>query len=132
MRTLVLSTFIVVLVSVASATVSAQAVRRVTFSKGATSTVLSGTLNSYKGSARYKIRVRRGQTLTTASIGDSHPVTITIKEPSGSFSDEDMDLSCHSRHTVNPTTAGDYTIIVTECQKADPWRGKFKVRVNVN
>ena len=43
----------------------------------------------------------------------------------------DLAANCNNEHRVRPTAAGDYTITVTECKKADRWRGRFRLRVGV-
>lgn len=92
---------------------------------------VSGTLNSYRSRRVYVIRVREGQTLKTEQVGDSpRRITIFVKGPSGDDVG-DSDASCNNRREISPTEAGDYTIEVVECQKADPWRGRFTFRVTV-
>jgi hypothetical protein len=110
---------------------SAQAQTRVKFRRGAVSANVSGTLNSYKSKRLYVIRVREGQTLRTEQIGRAvRPITIFIMDPAGEGVG-DSDASCNNRREISPTTAGDYTIEIVECQKADPWRGRFTFRVTV-
>ena len=103
---------------------------RINFAKGADSTVVSGSLNGYKQTKNYRIRVHAGQTLKTEQVGDRHDITIFIQGPS----DEDVgdsDASCNNRRDITPTVAGDYKIQVVECRKADPWKGSFRFRVTV-
>ena len=77
------------------------------------------------------IRVRDGQTLSTEQVGkNARPVTIYIRDAAGSDVG-DSDASCNNRREISPTVAGDYFIDVVECQKADPWRGRFTFRVTV-
>jgi hypothetical protein len=109
----------------------ADAQTRIRFRRGAVRADVSGTLNSFRGKRTYVIRVREGQTLSTRQIGGAtRPITISIKNPSGSYVG-DSDASCNSRSEITPTVAGDYVIEVVECQKADPWRGSFTFRVTV-
>jgi hypothetical protein len=103
--------------------------QRITFKKGATSAVVSGTLDGYKDKRRFVIRVRAGQTITTEQISGK-PISIWIKDPSGEEAG-DMDMSCHNRREITPTVAGDYALEVVECQKADRWHGPFKFRIRV-
>jgi hypothetical protein len=109
---------------------AAQQPTRITFARRATTAVASGTLNGYRSSKTYVIRVREGQTLRTEQFGDRHDITIYIKNPSGE-NVGDSDASCNNRREITPTEAGDYKIRVVECQKADPWRGTFRFRVTV-
>ena len=125
---LVLSIAIVTCLGYAGA--SAQNATRINFARGARSAVVTGSLRGYRDFRTYIIRVRKGQKMTTQSIG-SHHITIDIKAPPGSSYDPDLAADCHDRHTVEPTSAGDYRIRVVECQKADAYRGKFSFRVRV-
>jgi hypothetical protein len=64
-------------------------------------------------------------------VGDSpRRITIFVKDPNGNDIG-DSDASCNNRREISPTEAGDYTIEVVECRKADPWRGRFTFRVAV-
>ena len=104
---------------------------RIRFARGAIRKDVSGTLNNHQSVRTYVIRVREGQTMQTQQIGGStRPVTISIKDPAGN-SVGDADASCNDRKEITPTTAGDYTIEVIECPKADAWRGRFTFRVTV-
>lgn len=110
---------------------NAQKPTRVTFKRGARSAVVSGTLNGFKSARQYVVRVRAGQRLTTEPIGDANPVSIWITSPDGSSFGDDLDLSCHARREVFPAARGDYILKVMQCQKADPWKGRFRFRVSV-
>ena len=107
-----------------------QAQKRIEFARGATSTVVTGSLSSYNDKRIFVIKVRRGQTLTTESIGKNY-ITVDIKPPRGARYDADLSANCHDDHRVRPTAPGDYIITVTECRKADRWRGRFRLRVGV-
>jgi hypothetical protein len=110
---------------------SAQSLVRIKFPRGATRANVSGTLSGYRSKRAYVIRVRAGQTLRTEQVSrDSHPITIYIKDP---FVRPvgDSDASCNNRREITPTIAGDYRIEVVECQKADPWRGRFRFEITV-
>ena len=109
----------------------AQTKARIKFRRGAVHADVSGTLNSFKNKRTYLIKVRAGQTLHTEQIGkSSRPITIFIKDPNGDAVG-DSDASCNNRREISPTEAGDYKIEVLECQKADPWHGRFTFRVTV-
>ena len=109
---------------------AASAQTRVTFARGATTKVVTGQMSGFKSERVYLIRVRQGQTLKVEQMGRSNPVSIYIEDPSGEDA-TDMDLSCHSTHRISPTARGDYRITVTECKKADPWRGAYRIRFTV-
>ena len=108
---------------------SAQRPTRITFAHGATTKVVSGTLNGYRSHQTYVIRVKKGQTLTTEAV--KNYITIGVEAPPGSTYEQDMAADCHDKNEVSPTARGDYKITVTECRKADHWRGTFKFRVTV-
>ncbi len=122
---------IAIAISIVFSTIAFGQNTRITFKPGATSKVVSGTLSSYKSQRTFVIKVKKGQTLTTDNDGDN-AVTIGIDAPKGSTYEQDMAADCHSHNEVNPTAAGDYKITVTECQKADPWKGTFKFKVTVH
>ena len=114
-----------------SVTTFAQNAARIKFRKGATSAIVSSSLRNYAGKKVFVIRVRAGQTLKIKQIkseNSAHYVTLSIKSPSGEDV-SDSDASCNSQKEITPTAAGDYVITVTECQKADAWRGRFKLKV---
>lgn len=113
--------------------VFAQKTTRLKFARGATVLTASGRLNGYKDSRVFLVRLRKGQTLETEQIknqNSSHYITVALKAPSGEDAG-DSDASCNNRKTVAPTQAGDYRITVFECQKADPWRGAFRLKIKV-
>ena len=113
----------------------ARPVKRITFKKGATKTVVTGYLKGYKDEQVYLIKVRAGQVLRVEAEG----LTVSIRSPKGETFFK-SDLSCHSdaetteeysnrRKGSNKTVAGDYKIIVNECLKADSFKGSFKLKV---
>jgi hypothetical protein len=107
--------------------------KRITFKRGARTAVVTGNLNGYQGKTVFVIRVRRGQTLSTEQIkpdASNRYITVSIKAPNGQTVG-DSDASCNNRKEISPTRAGDYRIEVYECQKADPWRGSFRLKVRV-
>jgi hypothetical protein len=105
-----------------------QSAKRITFKRGARSAVVTGNLYSYAGKKVYVIRVRAGQVIRTEQVGTGRSITIAVLDPRGEIA-ADSDASCNNRKESEPTIAGDYKIIVTECMKADPWRGSFKFKV---
>lgn len=107
--------------------------QRITFKRGARAATVTGNLYSYKSRRVFVIRVRRGQTLRVEQIkpdASLRYVTVAITAPNGEDV-TDSDASCNNRKRVSPTRAGDYRIEVYECQKADPWRGRFRLKVRV-
>lgn len=130
MKKFVFVTFAVVILTMGAVSVSAQKTTRITFKRGARSAVVTGTLNGFRGHRSFVIRVRAGQTMTTENIGTNY-ITLAIAGPPGSNYEQDMAADCHDRNEISPTDAGDYKITVTECEKADPWKGTFKFRIKV-
>ena len=128
MKKLILIAFAIATLSICSAAISAQ-VTRINFARGATSKVVTGTLNDWKSHRTYVIRVKKGQTLTTEAVKNF--ITIGVEAPAGSTYEQDMAADCHDKNDVSPTARGDYRITVTECKKAVRWRGTFKFRVTV-
>lgn len=123
----------IVVLFILSTALFAQSATRVTFRRGATLAIVSGKLNDYKSQKVFVIKVLSGQTLHTEQIKSENStryITVSIKSPSGADA-TDSDASCNNRKEVAPTEAGDYTITVYECRKADAWRGKFNLKVSV-
>ena len=128
MKTVFLISLIAFAIGIFAGSSSAQT--RINFARGATSAVVSGTLKGYKDHKTYVIRVRKGQSLSTESIGKNH-ITIIVKAPPGSHFEQDMAADCHDQNDVSPTVSGEYRLTVTECLKADAYRGRFSFRVHV-
>ena len=128
MKKLILIAFAIATLSICSAAISAQ-VTRISFARGATSKVVTGTLSGWKSHRTYVIRVKKGQTLTTEAVKNF--ITVGVEAPPGSTYEQDMAADCHDKNDVSPTARGDYRITVTECKKAVRWRGTFKFRVTV-
>ncbi|HVE58545.1 MAG TPA: hypothetical protein VNB22_17055 [Pyrinomonadaceae bacterium] len=108
--------------------------QRITFKRGAKQATVTGNLNSYRGKKVFVIRVRRGQTLSTEQVkpdASNRYITVSIKAPNGGIVG-DSDASCNNRKEISPTRSGDYRIEVYECQKADAWRGTFRLKVRVD
>ena len=112
-------------------TIAAQT--RINFRRGATTAIVTGRLNGFRDKKVFVIKVRRGQTLRTEqdkSDSSTHYVTVGVETPKGREAG-DYDASCNNRKEITPTTAGNYILTVTECRKADAWRGNFKLSVTV-
>ncbi|MEO8073546.1 MAG: hypothetical protein ABI686_09885 [Acidobacteriota bacterium] len=106
---------------------------KVEFETGATSKVVTGDLNDFNDSKSFLINVKEDQTLRTEQIKDknsSEYITVAISDPAGKYVG-DSDASCNNRKEIKPTVAGDYQITVTECKKADSWRGEFKLKISI-
>jgi hypothetical protein len=104
---------------------------RIKFAKGAVSVTVTGKLADFDSEKSYVIGVGKGQTMTVEQVkAGNKRVTLGITAPNGEDA-SDMDLSCNSSKKVSPTMAGDYTINVRECMKADPWKGSYSLKVTV-
>lgn len=117
----------------ASAIVFAQKPTRVNFSRNSTTAIVSGILRNYRDKKVFFIRVRRNQTLDTEQVKSENStryITVSITNPSGADVG-DSDASCNNRKEIAPTRAGEYKITVYECQKADAWRGRFRLKIRV-
>lgn len=101
--------------------------KRISFPKGATETTFTWTMNGFDDEQVVLINTRAGQELRIEDVG-SNPVTLSVCDPDGQNVD-DYDLSCHGRFKLDKTKKGDYTVFVTECKKADPWKGSYKLKV---
>lgn len=125
MNKLLLIAFTLLVMSTAA---SAQKPTTIKFARGTHHSIVTGTLTGYKSSRTYTIRVGEGQTITTENVGKNY-ISISIEPPKGSTYDQDLAADCHDKNEVTPTVAGVYKITVTECGKADPWKGTFKFKV---
>ena len=125
--------FILSILTVSQAAAFSRPVKRIKFPRGATAVKIVGSLNGYKDRQIYRIRVRAGQTIETGDArndSSTHYITVFVNDPNGEGIG-DGDASCGSHREVPTTVAGDYRIEVVECQKADAWRGNFKLSVKV-
>jgi hypothetical protein len=118
---------IVSILIILSSTVFAKPATRIKFAKGATKVVVNGKLSGYKGLEKYVVRLRAGQRL---QISSDKYITLSVSAPNG---EDVMDraANCNGTADISPTVAGDYKIEVTECLKADPWKGNFKLTLKV-
>ena len=104
----------------------------VKFQAGAASEIVTGTLTGYTDSKSFLISVKPGQTLSTEQIKEENStayVTVVISDSSGKYLG-DSDASCNNRKAIKVTAAAEYRITVTECTKAEPWSGQFKLKVS--
>lgn len=127
-KTLSIAAAVVVVFTITAASAAAQT--RITFKRGATSAVVTGYLRGYKDHKTFVIHVRKGQVLHTSYVG-AHHISVFIEGPRGSGYEQDMAADCHSENEIDPTARGDYILDVWECKKADPFRGRFRLRVTV-
>jgi hypothetical protein len=111
-----------------STTVFARPVKRIKLPKGKTEITVTGKLNGFKDSQTYLINLRDDQTFTVESVGDNR-ITIFVYDSSGENLN-DLAADCHDNFSLPKTKKGDYKIVVTECKKADPWKGTFKFKVS--
>ena len=105
----------------------------VKFEAGATSTIVTGDLTDYVDSESFLVSVKSGQTLNTEQIKEKDSneyITVVISDSTGKYVG-DSDASCNNRKEIKPTVEGVYRVTVTECTKADQWRGKFKLKISV-
>lgn len=118
---------ILLILLVFSTATFARPIKRITFSKGAIKVSTKANLSGYKDSQTFVIRLRKGQKMT---LNASRSVSLFITAPNGEDV-SDMDLSCHSRQTIENTVAGDYKIKAVQCGKADEWKGSFQLNITV-
>ena len=112
----------------ASTEATAQKPTEIKFARGTHQSIVTGKLTGYKASRTYTIRVGQSQTITTENAGKKS-ITISIEAPAGSTYEQDMAADCHDKNEVTPTVAGTYKITVTQCTKAELWKGTFKFKV---
>lgn len=107
-------------------------VRRVSFVAGADHAVITGNLSGFDDAQYFVVNAAKGQTMTVEQLDQQGGgrVSLYVTAPNGGDAN-DMDLSCHSSANVSPTAAGDYAIKVVECQKADPWKGVYGIKVTI-
>jgi hypothetical protein len=100
--------------------------QRITFKRGATIANVSGYLKNYKSSKAFVVRLRKGQRL---KVSADKSITLTILNPSGEDI-IDRAANCNGEADYVVDKSGDYKIEVVECQKADAWRGTFRLKVS--
>lgn len=128
MKKLLFATFAFFVLSICSTEVFAQKPTAIKFARGTHHSIVTGTLSGYDSSRTYTIRVGKGQMITTENVGKNY-ITISIEAPPGSEYEQDMAADCHDKNEVTPTVDGVYKITVTQCGKADEWKGTFKFKV---
>lgn len=104
---------------------------RITFEKGAVSAQVDGKLTGFEDENEFVIDVAAGQTMTVKkATDDMEMITIQVMSPLGEQV-ADMQANCNGNHTIDLKTSGDYSIIVTQCMKADEWNNDYKLDVTV-
>ncbi len=108
-----------------------QKTTHIKFAGDATKAVATGRLNGYRSkSVVFVVRVKARQTLRVEQLilsKSTHYITFSITDPSGRDA-TDSEANCNNRKKIENTSPGDYRIKVTECSKADEWRGSFKIK----
>lgn len=101
------------------------------FARGAVTATVTGNFTGFDSQQTYSIAVRKGQTMNVEQVNPGNRrTTIWITDPKGADA-SDADLSCNNKKRVSPTLAGTYLIKVSECMKADPWKGSYTLKVTV-
>lgn len=101
------------------------------FARGTISATVTGKLAGFDSEQSYSIVVGKGQTMTVEQLNAGNKrTTLWLTDPKGEDV-SDADLSCNNKKKVSPTIAGTYTIKVIECMKADPWKGRYTLKVTV-
>jgi hypothetical protein len=118
---------VVSILIVLSASVFAKPATRIKFAKGATKVIVNGKLSSYKDLEKYVVRLRAGQRM---QISGNRYITLSVFAPNGEDV-TDRAANCNGTADISPTVAGDYKIEVTECLKADAWKGNYKLTLKV-
>ena len=104
---------------------------RITFEKGAVSAQVSGNLAGFDDENVFVIDVAEGQVMTVKkATDDAEFISLAIINPFGD-NVTDMDAGCNGNKTNDITQSGDYSIVVTQCMKADPWNNDYKLDVTV-
>lgn len=113
------------------ANANASKVEPIKFAKGATSAIVTGKLSGFDDEKTYSIAVGKGQAMSVEQVnpGDKR-TSIWLTDPKGGDA-SDADLSCNNKKQVKPTLAGTYIIKVSECMKADPWKGIYAIKVTM-
>ena len=108
---------------------ASQAAERIKFARNAVSKTVTGTLSSYNSQRVYIIALQAGQRFDIQPVSNRHPITVSVVDPTGESID-DWGADCHSTHSSTTEYTGDYKIYVTECAKADPWKGSFTINIS--
>lgn len=104
---------------------------RIKFARGASSAIVMGNLSGFEDEKSYVLAVGKSQSMTVEQVNnDANYTTVGVIAPNGEEAG-DMVANCNNHREIPKTSAGDYTIRVTECMKADPWKGSFKLKVTV-
>jgi len=99
--------------------------QRIVFKKGAVQALVTGTLKS-KEEKCYLANARSGQHMKVEILGDG-PTRGTVKFPSGEGEGQPGGLIFDDELKES----GDFRICVEESQMANPWSGKFALKVYI-
>jgi hypothetical protein len=115
-----------VLASISVAAQSEKAAQRIVFARGATTARATGYLRGLRDSASFVLRASAGQHMRVeiAARGATHcgvfyPSGRGEVHPGGVVFDDTIDET------------GDYKIVVSESQMAEPWHGNFTVKIEI-
>lgn len=104
---------------------------RIQFEAGAVSAQVPGNLAGFDDENEFVIDVAEGQVMSVRkSVKDKERISVQIISPIGE-NVTDMDAGCNGDKTVNIGMSGDYSILVTQCLKADPWNSDYVLDVTV-
>ncbi|HPY39431.1 MAG TPA: hypothetical protein PLM98_02840 [Thiolinea sp.] len=101
------------------------------FTHGASSATVTNDFLGFDEEHQYSVAVSKGQSMMVEQINPGEKrTTIWLTDPKGGDA-SDADLSCNNKKQVKPTLAGTYLIKVSECMKADPWKGSYTLKITV-
>ena len=99
---------------------------RIKFKRGATSATAQGWLTKPSDEAYFVLNARAGQHMRV-TINGKGATRGTVIFPSGKADGQPGGLIFDDRLDES----GDYRIRVTESQMAEPWRGRFTIKVEI-
>lgn len=115
-----------VIASISVAAQSEKAPQRIVFARGATTARATGYLRGRHDSASFVLRATAGQHMRV-EIDARGATRGGVFSPSGQGEVQPGGVIFDD--TINET--GDYRIVVSESQMAEPWRGNFTVKIEI-